>query len=279
MMTRLRTERNELDVTVTGEGEPVLMIHGGLLVDTFEVLRAEPALADNFKLISYHRHGHGRSSRGQEPYSVANSAADAADVLREVGAERAHVVGHSRGGADALQLALDHPEAVQSLALLEAAVPTQGIQQVMEAVFTPVADAYSAGDRSGAVQRFCQGIGGEHYREVLDRALPVGWFEQAMADVDTLFTVDLPRFPQWVFGEAQARQISQPVLLVVGGESPPAFHDHHETLKKWFPQAEEYVLPGADHLQQMANPGDMAQRLASFAAAHPIEAYAGRADR
>jgi pimeloyl-ACP methyl ester carboxylesterase len=47
-------------------------------------------------------------------------------LLRELAIERAHIVGHSSGGLIALQLALDHPELVRSLALLEPALPVEG---------------------------------------------------------------------------------------------------------------------------------------------------------
>lgn len=266
-MSRMSTERSELEFTETGEGEPVLMIHGGVLVDTFEALCAERALADNYQLIRYHRHAYGRSSRAEGPHSIANSAADAADLLRETGAERAHVVGHSAGGSIALQLALDHPEAVQSLTLLEAGVLTPPLQRFLGEQFLPIREALGAGDKRGALNAFLQILGGENHREILEAALPRGWYEQALADTGG---PDLPALQEWVFGEEQARQISQPVLLVVGAESPPAFAESHAILKEWFPQMEEYVLPGANHLLQLANPGDLAPRLASFFTSHPI---------
>jgi pimeloyl-ACP methyl ester carboxylesterase len=266
-MSRISTERSELEFTVTGEGEPVLMIHGGGLADTFDALCAERALADNFKLIRYHRYGYGRSSRAEGPYGIANGAADAADLLREADSGRGHIVSHSLGGPIALQLALDHPEAVQSLTLLEAGVLTPPLQQFMAERFPPFAEALAAGDKRRALDAILPIIFGEDCREILDSALPDGWYEQGLADVGG---PDLPALQEWAFGEEQARQISQPVLLVLGAESPTAFAESHSILKEWFPQADEYVLPRANHLLQMANPGDLAARMASFLSSHPI---------
>jgi pimeloyl-ACP methyl ester carboxylesterase len=63
------------------------------------------------------------------PFSIAQQAADCRALLRGLGNDRAHVVGHSSGGVIALQLALAAPEVVHSLVLLEPAlmeVPSGG---------------------------------------------------------------------------------------------------------------------------------------------------------
>jgi len=76
----------------------------------------------------------------------------------------AHVVGHSYGGAIALQLVLDAPDAVRSLALLEPAlliVPSA--QQFMEAL-GPVLQMYEAGNKMEAVDGFLQTVMGPEYR-------------------------------------------------------------------------------------------------------------------
>ena len=82
----------------------------------------QPALTDRYRVLNYHRRGFAGSTAGSEPASIADHAADALALMRHVGFERAHVVGHSLGGAIALQLALDAPEAVRSLVLLEPAL-------------------------------------------------------------------------------------------------------------------------------------------------------------
>jgi pimeloyl-ACP methyl ester carboxylesterase len=94
-----------LEYEVSGAGEPVVCVHGALIADTFRPLRGEPSLA-RYCLITYRRRGYGGST-GDGPASIARQAADCAALLRHLGVERAHVVGHSYGGAIALQLALD----------------------------------------------------------------------------------------------------------------------------------------------------------------------------
>ena len=103
---------------MTGSGEPVLLI-SPVIADGFLPLVAEPALADRHQLIRYHKRGWCGSTDTGAPVSVADHAADAAALLDRLGVSRAHIVGHSSGAAVALQLALDHPERVHTLALLE----------------------------------------------------------------------------------------------------------------------------------------------------------------
>ena len=102
-----------------GEGEPVLLIHGSHVADAFLPLTREAALADRYRLIRYHRRGFAGSDPHSGPFSVEEQAQDALALVKHLGLERAHVVGHSYGAVTAVQLALDAPRAVHSLVLLE----------------------------------------------------------------------------------------------------------------------------------------------------------------
>ena len=119
-MQRVNVNSADIEYEVQGSGEPVVLIHGAILADAFYSLRAEPCIANNFCVISYHRRGFAGSSRASAPFTIRQQAADGRALLRHLGIPRAHIAGHSYGAAIALQWALDAPEEVQSLALLEA---------------------------------------------------------------------------------------------------------------------------------------------------------------
>ena len=108
----------ELEYEVTGSGEPVLLI-SPVLADGFLPLVSEPELADRYQLIRYHKRGWVGSTHTVGPVSVVDHATDAAALLDHLGVPRAHVAGHSSGAAVAAQLALDHPETVHTLILME----------------------------------------------------------------------------------------------------------------------------------------------------------------
>jgi pimeloyl-ACP methyl ester carboxylesterase len=136
-MTRAKIDGVELEYDVRGSGEPVVLVHAGIFADWFKPLVAEPALASRYQVVSYHRVGYARSSRVAGPVSIAEQAAYLRGLMRHLGNERAHLVGHSSGGNIALQLALDAPQLVHSLGTDGAGAPGDDAR--------PGADAVDAG--------------------------------------------------------------------------------------------------------------------------------------
>jgi pimeloyl-ACP methyl ester carboxylesterase len=266
---RIVTEGIGLEVEDRGAGEPVVLIHAGVCADWFRGLRDEPALACSYRVISYHRAGYAGSDRVDGPFSIRQQARQCRSLLRHLGIARAHVVGHSSGAAIALQLALDHPDAVHSLALLETALLT-----VPSGPFAGDAvRAYLAGDRAAAVDIWMRGVCGPDYRTVMDRVLP-GAVDRAVSDAATFFGQELPAVREWTFDRSHAERITRPALRVLGarsGEVSPAFGRRHDLLLAWLPRAEPFVLPDATHLLQVQNPVGLARGLARFFTGHPIE--------
>lgn len=269
-MRRAPINGTELAFAVSGAGEPILFIHGGIYADAFGPLVVEPALRDRFRLITYHRRGYGASARPAGLATIPQQAADARALLRRLGISRAHIVGHSYGGTIALQLALDTPDVVQSLTVMEPAmIAVPSGEQLFQQTLGPAIQRYEAGDREGALDTFMRGVVDPNYRANIERNLPPGAWEEFVAGADTLFQVDLPALPQWQFTEAQAARITAPALSVVGSESgrvTPTLVEAHELMLAWLPNVEAYVLPGATHMLQMLNPRDLADALAAFCA-------------
>ncbi len=97
---------------------PVVFLHG-LGGDHSVWLYQVPELCSRLPVITLDLRGHGRSTIPERPFGMAAMALDVARLLRELGAERAHIVGLSLGGMVAQQFALDHPQAVASLVLAD----------------------------------------------------------------------------------------------------------------------------------------------------------------
>ena len=108
-LSRIQVNGATLEYEVAGTGTPVLLIHGTGAAATFYPTMTEPSLS-GYRLIRYHRRGWAGSSRTTVPFSIKDHAADAAALLKALGVQRAHIVGHSFGASTALQLALDYPE-------------------------------------------------------------------------------------------------------------------------------------------------------------------------
>jgi pimeloyl-ACP methyl ester carboxylesterase len=274
-LERARIDGAALEYEVSGTGEPVVFIHGAFIADTFRPLLAEPSLAGRYRLILYHRRGYAGSSHASGPISVARQAADCQALLRHLGVEHAHVVGHSYGGAVALQLALDTPGVVHSLALFEPALMVGASAEDYRESLARGIERYQKAGAAVVLHEFLQARW-PGYRAALDRAL-AGAFAQAVADAGTSFECELPALLDWRFGEAEARRISQPALSVLGGASYALwarFGETHRLLLAWLPRAEGFVLPGAMHFLQLEDPHGIAEVLAAFWTRHRLPAGA-----
>ena len=257
---------------VSGTGEPVILVHGALIAEAFRPLLTQPSLGRGYKLITYHRRGYRDSTHASSSVSLAHQAADCWALLRHLGIDRAHVVGHSFGGSIGVQLAMDAPDVVHSLALLEPALFGRGTGQAYRESLARGEQRYKEGPADVVVDEFLEMRFGSGYRVGLERALP-GAFEEAVTDSRATFEMDLPALRAWRFNEEEIQRITQPVLNVLGSESEalwPRFGEVYRLVLSWLPHAEGFVLPGAAHGLVMQNPRSMAEALANFWQRHPI---------
>jgi pimeloyl-ACP methyl ester carboxylesterase len=268
-MERIAVGDAELEFEDQGSGEPVIFIHGAGPADSFLPVAVEPVVRDDYRVIRYHRRGSAGSSPVNGPIPVTRQAADCRELLDALGVAKAHVVGHSFGGAVALQLALDAPEVAQTLALFELTMLSVPSAEQFAEAFGPLVEQYMSGDRVGAGHGFFALVDGPDWREEISRTVP-GGIEQAEKDVATFFECELPSLGEWSFGPEEAAKIHQPVLYLLGSESPPLFAESQALLGSWLPRMEQDLLPGANHLMQMRYPAEAAARLVAFLKRHPV---------
>lgn len=121
----------ELHVVRIGAGTPLLVIHGGPLLDHGYLLPHLRPLADDHELIFYDQRLCGRSAGTVDPGSVtiADFVADIEGLREALGLESLHVLAHSWGGLLAQHHAVAHPDRVRSLILLDPLAPTSEIWQ------------------------------------------------------------------------------------------------------------------------------------------------------
>ena len=268
-MQRARVNGVELEYDVTGQGEAVLLI-SPVMADGFLPLLSEPSLAHGYRLITYHKRGWMGSTHTPPPVSIADHAADAAALLAYLGVGRAHIVGHSSGAAVAAQLALQQPEVVHTVALLELSLlSVPGAAGFMQKA-GPAFEAYAAGHHEKALAVFMSAVSGLEWdacRTLLESRVP-GSVSAAVRDADTFFGTELPALGAWTFGAAEARSISQPVLSVLGSDTEPLWVEIATVLRSWLPRVEDCTIKGAGHLLQIQRPEAVAQGLADFFGRH-----------
>jgi pimeloyl-ACP methyl ester carboxylesterase len=260
---RVAVRGGQLEAWTSGDGDPVLLIHGAVLADSFRCIEGQRALA-GYRLISYHRRGFAGSTKHRGAFGIPDHARDAEAVLAHFGIARAHIVGHSYGARAAMALALASPEVVRALVLLEPGLATVGAAADAPARYQPLADLYRGGDAIGAARAVLAGLGGHDAEHLLAKTMPRGWFEQAVNDVGTFFDVEIPSMPQWAFDTPEAARLTQPVLDIVGDASLPLFLDGSRWLRRHLPDVQGVTLRGVNHLLQMADPLSVASAVGAF---------------
>lgn len=122
-----------------GAGPPVAMVHGlvlGTLASWYFTIAHR--LAHHRRVVLYDQRGHGLSEPAAHGFDLPTLAADLAAVLDEAAgiAGPVDLVGHSYGGAVLLQFALDYPDRVRRLVLVEAPLPPFSAAEVQDLLST-----------------------------------------------------------------------------------------------------------------------------------------------
>jgi len=120
---RIKTSGAEINAVIGGSGPPVLMFHGApQSLITWRLIA--PDLARDYTLVMCDLRGYGDSSKPEDGVNHANHskramALDGVEVMQHLGYQQFRMVGHDRGGRVGRRMALDHPDRVQKLAVLD----------------------------------------------------------------------------------------------------------------------------------------------------------------
>ena len=253
----------ELAYEIIGQGEPVLLIHGGWMGDAFVPMLDEPAL-DGYMLINYHRRGYGRSGdyRGQTIYK--QQASDALGLMGELDIPKAHIVGHSFGGGIALQMAMDSPDSVATMVLLEGAMPR--IVEVERPAGRRGPPGNTPVERGNSVM---SDMVGENWQELLEPAIP-DVTEQVARGAVTMEQEGQMNFDRATPEDYQ--RIQQPVLWV-SGDQPLSFLLSYvpDELSSVVPHVDFSEVSGVGHGLQMVRPEPVAELIAAWLEEHPLQ--------
>jgi pimeloyl-ACP methyl ester carboxylesterase len=225
-----------------GGGAPLLLVQGlGYTREGWGPARER--LAERYRVVSYDNRGIGESEIPPGPYTVAQMAGDAVQVLDEAGIERAHVVSASLGGMIAQHLAANHPERVDRLVL---ACTHPGVEDgyPMPQVTVDLFAQAPTMEPQVALRRFVDnalgvappvGLADEVFAYRLANPPDMnGWLAQAAAGT-TFAGVDLAR-------------IEAPTLVVTGTHDNVIDCRNSELLAERIPNARLERVDGAGHL-------------------------------
>src|SRR4051794_14310072 len=136
--SEIQTDETSIFVTCAGSGPPLLLLHG--FPQTHVMWRdVAPSLARDFTVVCADLRGYGRSgcppsSPDSAPYAKRSMARDMVTVMERLGFVRFAVAGHDRGGRVAYRMALDHPDRIERLAVLDI-LPVETVWERADARF------------------------------------------------------------------------------------------------------------------------------------------------
>jgi pimeloyl-ACP methyl ester carboxylesterase len=213
----------------TGEGPPVVLLHGGLANSDYWGNQVA-ALAPHHRVILVDSRGHGRSSRDARPFGYDLMADDVVALLDTLHVERADVVGWSDGGIIALDLAIRHPDRIGRIFAFAANTRTSGV--VPDVDKNPTFAAFIA-------------RGKDEYRRLSPTP---GEYDAFVKQIERMWATQ----PNW--SDAQLRAIRAPVLIADGDHDEAIFRAHTEYIARTIPGAGLLILPNASHFAFLQDP-------------------------
>jgi haloacetate dehalogenase len=209
----------DIAYAVGGSGPPVLMLHGFPQNLTMWA-RVAPQLASRFTIVCADLRGYGASGKprcqaDRSNYSFRAFAADQVGLMRRLGFERFQVVGHDRGGRTGHRMALDHPDKVLTLTVMDI-VPTYAMfMDTNRAVASAYWHWYFLSQPEPLPERL---IG--HDPDFFFETCLVGWGATTLADFDAEMLSDYRRAwrdPAMIHGACSDYRAAASIDLVHDG--------------------------------------------------------------
>jgi pimeloyl-ACP methyl ester carboxylesterase len=259
---------------ITGDGEPVLQIHGSGF-GHFNFGPITPVLAEEFRCIDYDQRGYGQSEKPEQHYDLEVWADDAVGLLDALGIERTHVHGTSMGGMVAQVVAGKYPERVHSVVINCAAAKLGFSGQLVFRNWIDLVRLEGVGSRTLAELISWQCLS-RAYMETPEGQAGVDVIQQILRDAnephvmtaacEAMIAMDLR---DWV------KQITAPALVLGGDEDvmTPWDQGPEGAGQQWIADnlqnGETYVIKGSNHSTIFDNSEEHARAVADFFHRHP----------
>lgn len=260
----------------TGEGEPLVLVHGGFLDHTMWILNV-PGLAERFRVVTIDLPGHSQSGGTIDKSMTVDEAMDlmvehVAGLIEQLDLAPAHIVGTSFGGGVVLHLAVRCPDLFRSMSLHEPATIA-----LLDDEFKAVRDAQkrafsliSAGDIDGGLQAFVDSVGGD--------------WSQMPEPFKAIFFHNARQYAGAAVFDDPARALTvpdglgafpHPVQFTQGDQSPPFFRASTERVAALLPDPEIVTIEGGSHAAMLDRPTEYVAALTDFIERARVDAVPG----
>ncbi|WP_064196112.1 MULTISPECIES: alpha/beta fold hydrolase [Emticicia] len=126
----VQTQDAKIYYEVYGQGQPIVLLHGGILGSTIEMAEFIDSLKKNFQVIAISTRGHGKSDIGSFPITYEKKANDIIAVINAVTKEKAIILGFSDGAYTAYKVASMYPERIKKMIAIGAGEQIPGLRTI-----------------------------------------------------------------------------------------------------------------------------------------------------
>jgi pimeloyl-ACP methyl ester carboxylesterase len=229
---------------VIGDGQPVVLLHGGTGDPESYWAPQIPVLSQRFRLVLTQYPGYGDDAGGDAEFSIPACAAHVRELLDEIEVDRASFVGLSLGGAVSMQFALDHPERVRRLVLADtmSGVWTQKFRRFIDHALIGAIEqgGHDLMYELNLIFAFSERYLAEN-EEILERQ------KEAWRSIDVArYTAMLRSIRDWSIDDRLA-EIEAPALVLWGSEDIEIPRVYSERLAAALPHAILSVIEGSGH--------------------------------
>jgi pimeloyl-ACP methyl ester carboxylesterase len=263
--TRFDIDGATLHVEATGTGAPIVLVHAGI-ADARMWDPIVPALAADHRVVRYDLRGYGRSTIPPQPFAHHD---DLAAIFGRLDLGPAVVIGASYGGEVAAALAIERPELVRALVLVNTLAGMREPSEQLHAGWRTVSAAMDRGDVPGAVEiETRMWVDGPHRQpaevdaRVRERVTAMN--AAIFARIDEVEAAEERELDPPVVDRLDA--IAAPTLIVLGALDQPDATASATTLAAGIPHARLVTIPDAAHLPSLERPEAFTQAVRAFLA-------------
>lgn len=261
IVSKLTVNGIELSYETSGQGQPLLFIHG-LGSSTRDWEYQVSSFAHDFQVVTFDLRGHGQSTKSPGPYTIPLFAADTAAFIRALNLGPTHVVGLSLGGVIAFQLALDAPELVKSMVIVNSGpeIPLRTFKERLRVLIGFLSRQLIV--RLRGMRKMGEVLAKHLLPEPEQADLRRAFIERWAENDKRAYLAAMGAFRGWnVTDRLQA--ISCPVLVITADQdyTPVSFKEDYVAK---MPNAELVVIPNSRHLTPLEKPELFNQALRTF---------------
>lgn len=252
-----------LHVEDSGGSGPVVLFSHGLMWDTRLFSPQIAALRDRYRCIAWDHRGQGRSEITAEGYDMDTLAADAAALIERLGVAPVHFVGLSMGGFVGLRLAIQQPQLLRSLTLIDtsaAAEPAANVPRYR--LLNVIARVFGLRPVIGQVMPIL--FGRSFLRDPTRAAERAEYRARLIANDRVGITRAVRGVIERAAVDAQLHRITVPTLILVGEEDVATTPERSEAMHAAIRGSTMLRIARAGHTATLENPGAVNAALRAF---------------